>query len=186
MKIVGIDLAGSIRRETGWVLIEDTHVLMKVVYKNSSIVREVLKANPFIVTIDAPLSMPKEGHIRSIEKKLLELGISSLPPLFSGMRKLTERGILVKYLLSSMGFDVFEVYPYSLVKILGVSDRSIFLLEARRRGYQVEGDINRHTIDAFIAAIIGKLYLENKAYLFESYDGAIILPKENLNMEDIF
>src|SRR5262249_33160783 len=57
-RVVGIDLTGSERRATGWALLDGPNATTRVIHTDSELVAETLAANPDIVSIDSPLSMP--------------------------------------------------------------------------------------------------------------------------------
>ena len=61
LRIVGIDLTGSEKRATGWALMEGTSVTTKSIRTDDDLIRETLAANPDLVSIDSPLTLP-EGY----------------------------------------------------------------------------------------------------------------------------
>ncbi len=63
-RIVGIDLTGSERRATGWALLHGVHAETKSIVTDDDLIRETLAAQPDVVSIDSPLSVP-DGWNRS-------------------------------------------------------------------------------------------------------------------------
>ena len=100
--VVGIDLAGSETRRTGFCrmgvgLRTETEVLGP----DDEIVAAVQAASPRVVSIDAPLFLPMGRpsietpgpfHLRASDRVLLRLGIRFFPVTLGPMRDLTARG----------------------------------------------------------------------------------------------
>ena len=109
MKILGIDLAGSEKRKTGiCILNENLEAICFYVFKDKEILDLVKKEKPDLISIDAPLSLPKgrkslkrksKIHFRECDKELWKFGIKFFPITLGPMRKLTERGIKLKKIL---------------------------------------------------------------------------------------
>ncbi|MEM3061165.1 MAG: DUF429 domain-containing protein, partial [Candidatus Bathyarchaeia archaeon] len=92
LKVVGIDLAGVERRETGFCVMEESHGVLSVktgiLYRDDEIVSKCLEEKPSLISIDAPLALPKgrcclkdecscrnKGHLRECDRELLKMGI---------------------------------------------------------------------------------------------------------------
>ena len=198
VKVVGIDLAGVEKRPTGFcVLDEKLKAKTKILYSNEEIVKEVHTANPTVISIDAPLSLPKgrcclknncscrkAGHLRECDRALLKLKIKFFPVTLGPMRKLTMRGITLRNLLTKEGFKVIESFPFSVRKILGFPDKGEGVEKLRKAliGYGIKGDPKRrnlteHELDAILSALVGKLFLEGKAIgIGDPSEGLIIIP----------
>src|SRR5437899_9871360 len=58
-RIVGIDLTGSARRETGWALMEGANAATKSLATDDELLAETIAAQPDLVSIDSPLSLPE-------------------------------------------------------------------------------------------------------------------------------
>lgn len=181
MKIIGIDLAGVNTNQTGFAVLEDNlFVKSWVLYSNEEIKEAVLKEKADLITIDAPLGLPKGrccldyncecrkyGCIRIGERQLMKMGIKIFPCGFGGMQKLTMRGIELKNYFENEGFKVIETYPGSAQDLLGIprKNKGIDLLQKALIKYGFKGDVNKkditdHELDAITSALVGKLYLE--------------------------
>lgn len=184
IKVVGIDLAGSIKRPTGFCLMdENLKVKTSILYEDEEIVGKTVLAKPTIVSIDAPLALPKgrcclrddcscrkAGHLRECDKVLLKMRIKFFPLTLGPMRKLTLRGIKIKEELNSKGLSVIESFPYSVKKILGFPEKKQGLDKFREalKSLGVDGDINKkdisvHELDAITSALVGLMYLKGEA-----------------------
>jgi hypothetical protein len=186
-KIVGIDLAGVEEKETGFAIIDTKfNTTNKVLYSDKEIMSETLKSKPKLVTIDAPLGLPKGrccldyececkkyGYTRKAERDLLKIGIRIFPCAFAGMRKLTLRGIRLRKFFESKGLKVIETYPGSAQDMLGMprKGKEPLLLQKALIKYGFRGEISKkkishHELDAITSALVGKLYLEGKTLAF--------------------
>ena len=196
MKVAGVDLAGSPTRPTGFCILDmDLYAKTKLLYKDEEIVDEILAVKPTIVSIDAPLALPrgrcclkddcqcrKAGHLRECDKVLLKLKIKFFPLTLGPMRKLTLRGINLTKILSQKGFKVIESFPNSIKIILGFPGKKEGLEKLRKAliDYGIKGDINKkkiteHELDAILSALVGKLYLEGKAVEIGDPDEALMV-----------
>lgn len=195
LKFVGIDLAGSEKRETGFcVMDERVFVNTKILFKDSEILEEVRKARPKVIAIDAPLALPKGrlglekkyakfGHLRECDKQLLKMGIKFFPITLGPMRKLTLRGMNLKKMLEKDGFKVIETYPGGAQDILKIPRKRN--LKKLRKGLERMGikgfkrELNEHELDAITCALVGKMYIEGKYMaLGDEKEALLILPKD--------
>ena len=108
MSVVGIDLAGTEKRQTGFCILDKMKAYTTVVYTDKEIIDKIKEVKPKIITIDAPLSLPKGRksieertniHLRECDRELLKRGIKFFPITLGPMRKLTTRGIRLKKIL---------------------------------------------------------------------------------------
>jgi len=196
LKVAGVDLAGSPTRPTGFCILDmGLYAKTKLLYKDEEIVNEILAVKPTIVSIDAPLALPrgrcclkddcqcrKAGHLRECDKVLLKLKIKFFPLTLGPMRKLTLRGINLTKILSQKGFKVIESFPNSIKIILGFPGKKEGLEKLRKAliDYGIKGDINKkkiteHELDAILSALVGKLYLEGKAVEIGDPDEALMV-----------
>ncbi len=194
-RIVGIDLAGSGKRTTGFCLI-DRHLRCKTkaLHSDEEIIRETLGADPQVVSIDAPLCLPKGRksiedrngpHLRVCDRQLLKLGIRFFPITLGPMRMLTERGIRLKKIFEGKRLKVIESYPGSAQDILGMPRKQEGLekLRAALIAFGVKGDVRRRQIthdelDGITCAIVGKMYLEGSfTALGSAEEGFLIIPR---------
>ncbi len=183
MNIIGIDLAGVDKKTTGFaVLKRGMKVKTEALHSDEEIIHATVKENPGLVTIDAPLGLPKgrccieynckcvkHGFTRQCERDLYKMGIRVFPCGFAGMQKLTKRGIMLKKIFEDKGLKVIETYPGSAQDLLGIprkGDNHRPLQKALVK-YGFTGDVSKKDIthdelDAITSALVGKLYLEKK------------------------
>ncbi len=166
MPVIGIDLAGKEKNDTGICvyflkeLDEKPGTITFRVHTDEEILASVEKHRPEIIAIDAPLSFPKpeEGYFRRSDRLLMERGFSVLSPNFKGMVVLVRRAIKLKNRLEEMGYRVIETYPRAV--------QEIFALKKPKNK-------NKDEFDAFLCALAAKAYVLNR---YEDLSG-IILPK---------
>ena len=197
MIVVGIDLAGSPKRNTGICILKGNKLSsFKTLYVDEEIVDFVKNANPDIIAIDAPLNLPpgrktleeRNGeHFRPCDRELLRRGIRFFPITLGPMRSLTKRGILLKKRFNRLGFKVIEIYPGAAQDIWRIP-RKQFGLGRLRRGLEdlgVKGlvrGMNGDELDAVSGAIVGRSYLEGKAEVLGNFrQGAIVVPYPSKN-----
>lgn len=193
MKVVGVDLAGSPKRDTGiCILTDDLEARTFIVHSDDEILDVVVREKPDLVAIDAPLSIPKGRrdiedrsgpHLRECDRMLLERGIKFFPITLGPMRQLTKRGIELKRKLEALGFRVIEVFPGGAQDVLGIP-RKTRGLEGLREGLRalgikgVRNDATGDELDAITAAYVGLLFLKGEAEELKGEDGCIVMPKE--------
>ena len=191
--ILGIDLAGSERRDTGVCLLDrKLKARCFIVHKDSEIISLVKKTKPKIIAIDAPLSLPKGRkslknrsniHFRECDKALWKLGIKFFPITLGPMRMLTERGIKLKKKLKRLGFNVIEVYPGATQDILGIPRKQKGLEKLKKELEKLglkftKQKLTGDELDAATAAYTAWLYLKGKAIAIgDKKEGTIIIPK---------
>ncbi len=200
VRIVGLDLAGSAKRTTGYCLLdENLHAETKALHKDREIISETLTAQPNVVSIDAPLSLPKgrksihqrnRHHLRACDRELLRMKIKFFPITLGPMRNLTSRGIRLKRIFEARGLRVIESYPGSIQDILGMPRKQAGLEKLRKAliDYGVNGDveaketISHDELDAITSALVGKMFLEGKYLAIGNpEDGLMILPPKTEN-----
>jgi hypothetical protein len=191
MSVVGLDLAGSERRQTGFCVLDDMKAYTMILHTDKEIIDEIKKVKPDIITIDAPLSLPEgrksieernDVHLRKCDRELLRRGIKFFPITLGPMRKLTERGISLKKTLENMNYKVIEVYPGGAQDILKIPRKQQGLNELRKGlgRLKIEGlksTMNDHELDAVTCAFVGKLFLEGKTETLGSLESGIVMPK---------
>ena len=193
MNVVGLDLAGSPKRKTGFCLFHRQLCVTSVLFSDEEILSEVRLAAPDVVSIDAPLFLPKgreslekkgPPHLRACDRELLRLKIRFFPISLGPMRMLTERGIRLRKTLESDGFEVIEGYPGAVQDMLGMPRKKAGLENLRKAliEFGVKGgirkkDITGDELDAVTCAILGKMYLDgNYQAIGEEDEGFMILP----------
>ncbi len=194
MRALGIDLAGSEKRNTGICLMDEKlNAETRVLNTDKEILDFVKSGELDIISIDAPLSIPKgrcclelhckdKPHLRECDRELLKMKIRFFPLTLGPMRKLTNRGLKLKGIFEKAGIEVIESYPGAFQDILGIP-RKQEGLDKLRTGlikYGVKG-IRKGAIhdelDAVCSAIVGKMYLENKhKAIGDPKEGLMILP----------
>jgi len=178
MKAVGIDLAGAETRQTGFCILDkNLNTKTSVLYTDEEIIKEVERIKPNIISIDAPLALPKGRkslekinavHLRKCDKELTKMGIKFFPITLGPMRKLKKRGIKLRKFFEKNDFKVIESFPGSIQDILGMPRKQRGLEKLRKAliKYGFKGDVNKkeitdHELDAICSALVGKMYLEN-------------------------
>jgi len=118
--VVGVDLAGSVKRPTGLCALHGLKADTHVAFTDEEILRFILQARPDLVPIDAPLSLPpgratiqdrSGGHFRDCDRELQRRHIRFFPITIGPMRMLTERGIALKTKIEELGYRAVECYP---------------------------------------------------------------------------
>jgi uncharacterized protein len=194
MRIVGLDLAGSENRVTGFCYMsEDMRCETRALHTDREIMEATVSAKPDIVSIDAPLCLPKgrksleqrgPPHLRECDRELLRMHIRFFPITLGPMRKLTHRGIRFKKLFEMKGLQVIESFPGSAQDILGMPRKQKGLEKLRRAliKYGIRKDVRKRDIthdelDGITCAIVGMKYLQNdyRAIGIEE-EGYMIIP----------
>ena len=191
-KVVGVDLAGSPKRNTGiCTLKKDSISFCFLVHTDEEIINYIEKEKPALVTIDAPLNLPpgrksiedRNGeHFRPCDRELLRRGIRFFPITLGPMRLLTKRGIHLKRVLTRRGYAVIEVYPGAAQDIWHTGRKQDGLSKLRR-GLQKLGvkglnkKMSGDELDAVTAALVGQLFLRGRAEVLGDFKhGAIVVP----------
>ena len=195
LRVVGLDLAGSSTRRTGFCTLNEHFVChTAVLHTDDEIARAVTAAAPSIVSIDAPLFLPKgrrsledrgPPHFRECDRELLRMRIKFFPISLGPMRKLTARGMALRSLFEARGLPVIESFPGAIQDILGMprKQRGLEKLRSALLEYGIRGDISKEGItddelDAVTSAIVGKLYLDgNYRAIGDPDEGVMILPR---------
>jgi len=201
MKAVGIDLAGVESKQTGFCLLDESlNTKTSVLYTDKEIIKEVEKIKPDIISIDAPLALPKgrksleersDVHLRKCDKELAKMGIKFFPITLGPMRKLTKRGIKLRKFFEKKSFKVIESFPGSTQDILGMPRKQRGLEKLRRAliKYGFKGDVNKkeisdHELDAICSALVGKMYLEDDYMAIgDPEEMLMILPKRKESLK---
>jgi len=198
MKAVGIDLAGVEKRPSGFcVLDKSLNAKTSILYSDKQIIQELAKINPDIVSIDAPLALPKARpslsakykkypHLRECDKELARMGIKFFPVTLGPMRKLTMRGIKLRKILERRGVKVIESFPGGAQDILGIPRKQKGVEKLRKAliNLGITGDIEKeeisgHELDAITSALVGIFYLEgNYKAIGDPEEILMILPKK--------
>lgn len=194
-RIVGIDLAGVVKNssKTGACLLIGDQASTQVLKSDEEIMAYIIEARADIVSIDAPLSLPKgrttvynddpmrekAGIMRYSERVLHSRGVNSYPALIDSMQELTKRGIALSHQLRKLGYPVIECFPGAAQDILQLprkrTDKDLLKTGLIRLG--IHGDFEQKKVvhdelDAITAAIVGKFFIDG-------YYEPIGIPEEN-------
>lgn len=191
MVVVGLDLAGVETRPTGFCVLDGLHVDTCDLFTDAQIIEKTVNAQPEVITIDAPLSLPpgrssleerNGNHLRASDRILLDMGIKIFPVTLGPMRKLTARGIRLRETFRAKGFKVFEAYPGGAQDVLGIV-RKQQGIEKLRNGLEALGlegfriELSDHELDAATIAYVGKLFLEGQTVVYGDPELGILMPK---------
>jgi len=191
-KVVGIDLAGSPKRNTGICTLKRGDITScTIIHTDEEIFDYVEKEKPALIAIDAPLNLPpgrksmedkNEEHFRPCDRELLRRGIRFFPITLGPMRLLTKRGIHLKRVLTRRGYAVIEVYPGAAQDIwhTGRKQDGLFRLRHGLEKLGVKGlnkKMDGDELDAVTAALVGQFFLSGKAEVLGYFKrGAIVVP----------
>jgi len=193
--VVGIDLAGSERRDTGFCVMDKfMKCSTRVLHTDQEIVDQTLAARPGVVSVDAPLFLPKgresldkkgPPHLRECDRELLRLHIKFFPISLGPMRMLTARGMRLRATLEGSGLEVIESFPGASQDILGMprKQRGLRALELGLRRYGValeksKGEYTGDELDAVTSALVGLLYTRGKfKAIGDPAEGLMIIPR---------
>ena len=192
---MGLDLAGSPRRDTGACVFKSPRRLRAEVLRSDEEVLDfVTAARPGLVVIDAPLSLPRGRktiddrsgpHLRECDRELLRLRLPFFPLTLGPMRILTVRGMRLAAKLSRRGFDVVEGYPGGSQDLLGIPRKKAGVARLQRalRSLGLGGDVVRRglthdELDAVTIAWVGWTFRQGKGILIgDPSEGLMLLPE---------
>jgi uncharacterized protein len=193
-RVVGLDLAGSPRRTTGFCYLErGVRVRVAPLLTDEEIVERTTAARPDIVSIDAPLSLPRGRrtiddrsgpHLRSADRELLRLGIRFFPLTLGPMRMLTARGLRLRAQFESLGVRTIESYPGAAQDLLGIPRKQSGTEPLRRglvrvglKGDVLRRDLTHDELDGVTCALVGRSYLRGDFFAIgDPEEGLMILP----------
>jgi uncharacterized protein len=195
--VVGVDLAGSVRRPTGICILRGLKAETHVAFGDEEILTWVSRARPAIVPIDAPLSLPdgrstihdrSGGHFRDCDLDLRRRGIRFFPITLGPMRMLTERGIALKAKIEAIGFRAVECYPGAAQDLWRIprqhKDRARLLAGLRQLGVKgLPEALTGDELDAATAALVGRWFLQGKGELLGG-DQGIVIPSVSTRRRD--
>ncbi|MEM4713161.1 MAG: DUF429 domain-containing protein [Candidatus Bathyarchaeia archaeon] len=180
--IIGIDLAGKEKNPTGLAILRNKSVETCLICTNKEIFEKVIRVNPKIVAIDAPLKLPKNGIFRKADKKLIKNGYRVFPPGLPAMKTLTRRAIRLNRLITEAGIQTIEVHPTSTRKALGMPTKDWKVIQNILKRIGLVGSLSKHPltpheIDAITAALTGYLYMKGLAEsVGDREEGYIVIP----------
>lgn len=192
--VVGIDLAGSPLRNTGYCELAGNRARASVLHTDQEILESIAEAKPALTLIDAPLSLPRGRatiedrsgpHFRECDRELLRIGIRFFPLTLGPMRILTERGMRLAVDIRALGYRVEEGYPGGAQDLLGIPRKQggTGPLQAGLRRFGLRGDLTRRSLshdelDAVTLAWVARQFLEGKARTIgDPAEGLMVLPR---------
>jgi len=177
---MGIDLSAYERKPSGVCVIEGEEAYTLGLNSDDEIVSFAERIGPSVIAIDAPLTDKPE--LRNCDRIMMRMGFRVLPPNFSHMRKLSERGFLLS---KKLNFEVIETFPTAVYKIMGIrkprNKREV--PEAARRLEEITGirlirePRSLDELDSFVCAIVAREKGRGRAVAYGDSSGLIFLPK---------
>jgi predicted nuclease with RNAse H fold len=189
--VVGLDLAGSPKRPTGFCVLRDSTAETSDLFDDDEILAAVRSAAPVLVAIDAPLNLPpgrtsiherNDSHYRVCDLELRRRRIPFFPITLGPMRVLTERGIRLRGAIEALGIRVVEMYPGGAQDVWRLPrarrDRAGLRRGLLRLGLKGLGkEVSDHALDAATGALVGRDFLDGRAEIYGNFDeGAIVMP----------
>jgi predicted nuclease with RNAse H fold len=192
--VVGIDLAGSEKRDTGFCVMDSKkRCKVSLLHTDVEIVSATLAARPQVVSVDAPLFLPKgrkslekkgPPHFRECDRELQRMHIRFFPISLGPMRMLAARGIRLRREMELRGLEVVESFPGAIQDILGMPRKQdgLLLLARALRNHEIDlgrpdSELTGDELDAVTLALVG-LFYTRKQYraIGDSSEGLMILP----------
>ena len=182
VKVIGVDLAGHPKNPSGFALLSNRKIGTRLVYSDKEIIELCARESPALIAIDAPLSLPMRGNLRTADGELIKRGLRVFPPTFAGMRFLTERVINLATELRAKNLQVIEIHPRtSGVLLFKTPDRDRWVTKLRKKGVKLKESVSKHEIDAVMAALTGALHLQKKTEeVGNSVEGTIVIPRQSI------
>lgn len=194
--VVGIDLRGNSKNPTGWARCDGARAECRVIYTDEEILDLTCAAKPDLISIDAPLCLPRGrvsvsdaspcravgGIVREAERILWSRGIRAYPALIRHMQGLTSRGIDLTARFREVGLEVIESYPGAAQDVLGIPRKGakLGLLQQglAEFGFLIEGKPTHDELDAVTSALVGYFYMaEEYEGIGAEDEGFLIVPK---------
>ncbi|HYB77248.1 MAG TPA: DUF429 domain-containing protein [Thermoplasmata archaeon] len=193
--VVGLDLAGSPRRDTGACVLTGLRRLRTaVLHSDEEIIDYVRCERPELVVIDAPLSLPRGRatiedrsgpHLRECDRVLLRMRLPFFPITLGPMRMLTVRGMSIASSIAREGPQVLEGYPGGAQDLLGLPRKNsgVERLQRALRARGLGGDLARRALshdelDAVTIAWVGWMFRKGHGTLIgDPSEGVMLLPE---------
>jgi len=187
---LGVDLAGSEKRNTGISFVENNTIVTCII-RNEKELFEIMQIFQFIY-IDAPLTLPhgrsslevrNEHHFRECDLLLRKRGIKFFPITLGPMRMLTQRGMRLRERLSKLGKEVYEVFPGAFYDVFGVKRKDRDSIQVLYKtlscffGLSLKVDYpSQDELDAIACLFTGFFHKLNLAECLTGIDGTIVIP----------
>ncbi len=193
--VLGLDLAGSPHRSTGWCVISTgRRARVGVAHADSEIEALADETQPALIIIDAPLSLPRGRrtiedrtgpHLRECDRELLRRRIRFFPLTLGPMRMLTVRGMRLAGRLGRSGFRVVEGYPGAAQDLLGIPRKGRGVGELARglgrlgvRTAGARSELSHDELDALTIAWVGREHLQGRSWVIgDPEEGLMVLPR---------
>ena len=186
--VAAIDLAGSPARPTGICILTGDRACTRHAFGDAEILELIGAADPDLVPIDAPLSLPpgrreigdRNGeHFRPCDRELRRRGIRFFPITLGPMRMLTERGLGLKSEIEAAGLVPVECYPGGAIDTWGLPrqqhDRDGLRRGLARLGVRgLRASMSEHELDAVAAALVGREFFRGAAEVIGGEDGMLL------------
>ena len=173
--MLSVDLAASERRPTGLAYWEGSQLRLETV-KTDAQIKRVMEDHD-IIGIDAPLTMPDEGHLRECDRRLIQRRIRFFPVTWKPMRALHRRAMK---LMNGIDARFWEIYPGAAYDIVGL-DRKAPQQLARFLEHWAPHIKNQHEADALMGLFTLYLWKKELAEVLTGRDGTILIPKPLLS-----
>jgi len=187
-RIAGVDLG----KRTGLCLLTGTTAQTQVAHTDDDIMRFIQETQPDLISIDAPLSLPKgrtsvydddparaAGIMRYCERELKRRGVNSYPALIKSMQELTKRGILLAEQLRRQGYPVIECFPGAAQDVVQLPRKRTDegLLKTGLSKFGIRGEfqntkVYHDELDAITASLVGQFFISD-------YYEPLGIPEEN-------
>jgi predicted nuclease with RNAse H fold len=183
--VIGIDLAASSRKPSGWALLKGNAIETSLVYTDSEILENIVRNKPALIAIDAPLSLPEKGEVfRKAEREMIRKGYRVFPPNLPAMKKLALRAIRLNRLIEEKAYKTIEVHPTSTRKALQMPLKDWKAIQEILKTLGLKGELETrplatHEIDAVTAALTAVLHLKSQTErVGDGEKGYITVPKK--------
>ncbi len=184
--IAGVDLAACKNRPTGLAVVHcgiggcRLTRLLSGRLSDEDIVRIISGEHAEIAVFDAPLSLPESGGFRRVERKFMRIGGKLLPLTMRSMRLLAERAMRLAERLRSIGVEVYETHPRSVLRICSASSPAEIAERLGVEGVKLRlARMDRHEADALTAALVGVCIYKACVTYVKDVDGVIAyIPNE--------
>lgn len=179
-RIVGIDLAGKTSSRTGLCLLKGNLARTAVAHTDEDIIQFVQDSKPDLISIDAPLSLPRgrtsvydddparesAGILRYCERELKRRNVNSYPALIRSMQDLTRRGINLSEQFRKNGYPVIECFPGAAQDVIQLprkrTDESLLRTGLSKFGIEgpfCKGHVCHDELDAITASLVGQFFI---------------------------
>jgi len=169
----GLDLTASPNRASAVAVIASGAITTGLYRTDDEILGALKSAS--IVAIDSPLSQPRHGWHRDVDRALLRMGYKVFPAAWPSMKALYRRALVISSRLSEAGAKVIETHPLSALKssrCSGYADLAEAVGLTIRDKPRVKDEV-----DSLIAAIVAMAYDEGLVMSVRASDGEVYLLK---------